>query len=82
MLSKWYNDGYDRIEEKGVAFFMEIDAMTKMWISFLAIGLMVAASVLITFARAKTKGIVRIILSVIALICLLLALLYGFISIL
>jgi hypothetical protein len=58
-----------------------MDAMTKMWISFFAIGLMVLASFIISFARAKTKGWVRILLSIIAFFCLLLAVLYGFISI-
>lgn len=58
-----------------------MDAMTKMWVSFVAIGLMVLASLVITFARAKTKGILRFVLSLFAFILLLLSLLYGFISI-
>lgn len=43
-----------------------MSSMDKMWASFYAIGLMLAASVLITYARAKTKGIVRFVLSFIA----------------
>jgi hypothetical protein len=58
-----------------------MDSMTKMWVSFFAIGLMVFAALLITFARTKTKGWIRIILSVIAFFLLLLSLLYAFISI-
>lgn len=58
-----------------------MDAMTKMWVSFFAIGLMVLAAILISFARTKTKGWIRIILSAIAFFLLLLSLLYAFISI-
>jgi len=61
---------------------MEIDSMTKMWISFLAIGLMVIASVLVTFARIKTKGAVRLLLTIVAFVLLLLAIIYAMISIL
>lgn len=60
----------------------KMDAMTKMWVSFIAIGLMVFASVLITFARAKTKGVIRFVLSFIAFGCLLLSMIYGLVSIL
>jgi hypothetical protein len=55
--------------------------MTKMWVSFIGIGLMVLAAVIITFARMKTKGIIRFILSIIAFVLLLAGMLYGFISI-
>ncbi len=40
--------------------------LDKMWASFVAIGLMVVASLLITYARNKTTGVVRFILSLIA----------------
>ncbi|KEQ26107.1 DUF2768 family protein [Paenibacillus tyrfis] len=40
--------------------------LDKMWASFIAIGLMVLASLLITFARNKTTGIVRFVLSLVA----------------
>lgn len=43
-----------------------MSSMDKMWASFYAIGLMLVASVLITYARAKTRGVVRFILSSIA----------------
>lgn len=73
----------NRIEcmSKGEKRFMNIDPMTKMWISFVAIGLMAVAAVLITFARAKTRGVVRFVLSLIAFICLILSLIYGLVSI-
>lgn len=59
----------------------EISAVTKMWISFFGIGLMVAAAVVITLARVKTKGWLRIVLSIVAVILLLFGMLYAFISI-
>lgn len=61
---------------------MELSSMDKMWVSFIAIGLMAVASLLVTFARLKTKGIIRFILIAVAFVLLLLALLYGFISML
>ncbi|WJH34211.1 DUF2768 family protein [Paenibacillus aurantius] len=45
-----------------------MSSMDKMWASFYAIGLMLLASVIITFARHKTKGIVRFVLSFIAFV--------------
>ena len=44
--------------------------MDKMWASFVAIGLMAVASILITFARNKTKGAVRVILSIVSVLML------------
>ncbi|GGF87858.1 DUF2768 family protein [Paenibacillus abyssi] len=58
-----------------------MDPMTKMWVSFIGIGLMALAAVVITIARTKTRGVVRIILSIIAFVLLLFGFLYGFISI-
>jgi hypothetical protein len=58
-----------------------MDAMTKMWVSFVGIGLMVLAAVIITFARLKTRGWVRLILSVVAFILLLAGLVYGMVAI-
>lgn len=58
-----------------------MDPMTKMWASFIGIGLMILASVIITFARMKTKGIVRFGLSFVAVLCLLIGLVYGIVSI-
>ncbi len=43
-----------------------MSSMDKMWASFYAIGLMLAASMLISYARAKTKGFIRGLLSFIA----------------
>lgn len=59
-----------------------MDAMTKMWISFLGIGLMAIAAFLITFARVKTKGVLRFVLSFIAFVVLLFGIIYGLFSIL
>lgn len=43
-----------------------MSSMDKMWASFYAIGLMLLASVIITYARAKTRGFIRVLLSLIA----------------
>jgi hypothetical protein len=58
-----------------------MDAMTKMWISFAAIGLMVLSVALVTFARMKTKGWVRLTLSAIAFLLLVIGSLCGVVSI-
>lgn len=58
-----------------------MDSMTKMWVSFIGIGLMATAAVIVAFARHKTKGWIRRILTVFAFIVLLLGMLYGLISI-
>ncbi|MBB6635403.1 DUF2768 family protein [Cohnella thailandensis] len=58
-----------------------MDPMMKMWVSFVGIGLMVLAAVVVMFARAKTKGILRFILSFIAFMFLLSGMLCGFIAI-
>lgn len=50
--------------------------MQKMWASLIAIGLMLVSSLLITFARAKTRGFVRWILSAAAFLTLGLSVLY------
>ena len=59
-----------------------MDPMTKMWVSFVGIGLMVLAAVVITFARLKTKGWIRFVLSLIAFLLLIAGFVYGAISIL
>ncbi|MDF2835544.1 MAG: hypothetical protein K0Q63_1184 [Paenibacillus sp.] len=59
-----------------------MDAMTKMWVSFIGIGLMALAAFLITFARVKTKGAVKLVLSIIAFVLLVFGFIYGFFSIL
>lgn len=43
-----------------------MSGMDKMWASFVAMGLMVVASLLITYARARTSGWVRAVLSAVA----------------
>ncbi len=58
-----------------------MDAMTKMWVSLFGIGMMAIAALLITFARLKTKGIVKFILSLIAFIILIIGFICGLISI-
>lgn len=55
--------------------------MTKMWVSLIGIGLMAIAAFLITFARYKTKGIIKFVLSLIAFICLIVGFFLGVISI-
>jgi len=59
-----------------------MDAMTKMWMSLIGIGLMALSAVAITFARAKTKGIVRALLSLLAFLLLMVGGFLGLISIL
>lgn len=56
--------------------------MDKMWASFVAIGLMAGASFLISYARSRAKGAIRIILSVIAFLMFVPILLYMIVSIL
>ncbi|MCQ6558046.1 DUF2768 domain-containing protein [Paenibacillus mendelii] len=59
-----------------------MDAMTKMWVSLIGIGLMALAAVLITWARYKFKGIIRFIMSLVAFVFLVVGGILGFISIL
>ncbi|MFC6332295.1 DUF2768 family protein [Paenibacillus septentrionalis] len=58
-----------------------MDPMTKMWVSLIGIGLMALAAFLITFARYKTKGIIKFVLSVIAFFSLVIGFFLGVISI-
>lgn len=55
---------------------MFMDPMTKMWVSLIGIGLMALAAFLITFARYKTKGVIKFVLSTIAFFSLII----GFFS--
>ncbi|AOZ91383.1 DUF2768 family protein [Paenibacillus crassostreae] len=57
-----------------------MDAMTKMWVSLIAILIMGCSVFLITFARSKTKGIIRGILSVLAFVFMLVGFLGGLVS--
>jgi sorbitol-specific phosphotransferase system component IIBC len=58
-----------------------MDAMTKMWVSLFGIGMMAIAALLITFARLKTKGVLKFVLSLIAFIILIIGFICGLISI-
>ncbi|NIK77572.1 sorbitol-specific phosphotransferase system component IIBC [Paenibacillus castaneae] len=58
-----------------------MDAMTKMWVSLFGIGMMAIAALLITFARLKTKGVVKFIISLVAFIVLIIGFICGIISI-
>ncbi|WP_274364497.1 DUF2768 family protein [Paenibacillus thermotolerans] len=57
-----------------------MSSLDKMWASFVALGLMILASLLISFARAKTRGVIRFILSFIAFLLFIPILLYALIS--
>ncbi|OUN00976.1 MAG: DUF2768 domain-containing protein [Paenibacillaceae bacterium ZCTH02-B3] len=58
-----------------------MDAMTKMWISLAAIGMLALSAGMVTFARLKTKGIVRRLLILAAFIVFLFGTLFGLVSI-
>lgn len=61
--------------------FTFMDAMTKMWLSIAAILVMGVSVFLVTFARTKTKGILKGILSLLAFIVMLTGFLMGLVSI-
>jgi hypothetical protein len=56
--------------------------LEKMWASFVAIGLMAFSTFLISYARSRTTGVVRIILATIAFLMLLVAIMYMLLSLL
>ncbi|MFD1176338.1 DUF2768 family protein [Paenibacillus puldeungensis] len=58
-----------------------MDAMTKMWLSIAAVLIMGLSVFLITFARTKTKGVIKGILSLLAFIIMLTGFLTGLVSI-
>lgn len=58
-----------------------MDPMTKMWLSLIAILIMGVSVFLITFARSKTKGLLRGILSVVAFVIMIIGFLGGVASI-
>jgi len=58
----------------------KLDAMDKMWVSMIGIGLMVLAALVITYARNKTKGWVRLVLTLVAVVMLIYGMICGFIS--
>ncbi|MCY9664722.1 DUF2768 family protein [Paenibacillus alginolyticus] len=57
-----------------------MSSLDKMWASFVAIGLMVVASLLISYARTRTSGALRVVLSVIAFFLFIPILLYMLLS--
>jgi hypothetical protein len=54
-----------------------VSPLDKMWSSFVAIGLMAGASVLIVYARSRTRRIVRVLGTIVATMLLLLAIVYA-----
>ena len=59
----------------------KLDPMGKMWMSFVGIGLMVIAALIFTYARSKTKGWVRLVLTLVAVVVLIYGMICGLISI-
>jgi hypothetical protein len=59
-----------------------MSGLDKMWASFVAMGLMVFASLLITYARQKTQGVLRLTLSIIAFLIFIPILIYMMVSML
>ncbi|MFX3633499.1 MAG: DUF2768 family protein [Candidatus Pristimantibacillus sp.] len=58
-----------------------MDPMTKMWVSLVGIGLMAIAAVIVSFARLKTKGVLKFILSLVAFVLLVIGFIYGIFAI-
>ncbi|AIQ30847.1 MULTISPECIES: DUF2768 family protein [Paenibacillus] len=58
-----------------------MDPMTKMWLSLIAVLIMGLSVFLITFARSRTKGWLRGVLSVLAFVIMLIGILGGAASI-
>ncbi|GIO55290.1 DUF2768 family protein [Paenibacillus cellulositrophicus] len=54
-----------------------MDPMTKMWVSLIAILIMGLSVFLITFARTKTKGVLRGALSLVAFVIMVVGFLGG-----
>ncbi|MFC5467787.1 DUF2768 family protein [Cohnella suwonensis] len=48
----------------------KLDGMMKMWFSFIGMGLMIVSALLIFFARSKTKGWIRVVLTIVSVIIL------------
>lgn len=58
-----------------------MDAMDKMWLSIVAVFVMGISVFLITFARSKTKGWIKLFLSFIAFVIMMTGFLVGLVSI-
>mgnify|MGYP001954953302 CR=1 FL=1 len=72
---------YNQLENVHAGWFKFMSSLDKMWASFIGMGLMIAASLIITFARTKTKGFVRGVLSLVAFLFLFVSILYMLVSI-
>lgn len=59
----------------------KLDPMSKMWMSMIGIGLMVLAALIITYARNKTKGWIRLVLTLAAIVLLIYGIICGLLSI-
>ena len=59
-----------------------MDPMTKMWVSLVAVLIMGLSVFLITYARSKTKGFVRTILSFVAFITMIIGFMGGMVILL
>lgn len=60
---------------------MRMDPMQKMWLSMIALLIMGLSVVLVTFARSKTKGAIRMGLSTVAFLMMLIGFITGLASI-
>ncbi|HEY2492883.1 MAG TPA: DUF2768 family protein [Paenibacillus sp.] len=59
-----------------------MDPMTKMWISLIAVLIMGLSVFLITYARSKTKGFIRAMLSFVAFITMIIGFMGGMVILL
>ncbi|WP_127585299.1 DUF2768 family protein [Paenibacillus koleovorans] len=59
-----------------------MSSLDKMWASFVGMGLMIVASLLITFARVKLGGFFRVVVSIIAFLLLLISIVFMLASLL
>ncbi|SMF87457.1 Protein of unknown function [Paenibacillus uliginis N3/975] len=58
-----------------------MDPMQKMWLSLVALLIMGLSVFLVTFARSKTKGVIRMGLSLVAFVMMLVGFITGLASI-
>ncbi|MEI7024565.1 DUF2768 family protein [Paenibacillus sp. y28] len=59
-----------------------MSSMDKMWASFIAMGLMVLSSFIISYARSRNQRVFRWVLSIVAYLMLLVSILYMITSLL
>jgi hypothetical protein len=60
----------------------DMDGLTTMWVALGSIALMALSALAITFARARTKGFMRFLISTVAVLMLLVGSLLGLFAIL